>query len=553
MLTQLHIQNFALIRKMTLEFSPKLNVLTGETGAGKSILIDAIRYVLGERTSPHTKTQGAEPTRVEALFEIQNTSLWKHEVLSPFTEEEESLIIRRETSSEGKSRAWVNNRGVNQSILKQIGILLLDIHGQYDHQRLLDASSHLDLVDSFAKNEALKEQYKPLYENFAELKQRQMKLKKLEEGRERELDLLKYQVEEIEAVHPEEDEEDELKREQARFANAEKLYESTARILKFLEGEERSVSDLLQQAYRDVNQLAKLDESVDKVKSDYESCQLNFEEISREIREYQENLSFEPERFQEIEKRLDQIDLLKRKYGGSVSKVLAFYEESKQKYDELFNKGLYEKETEAQLSKVEPKLRKIAEQITETRKKAISLLKRTIEKELKDLQIANARFEAPLEKSTVSNSGCDRLEFMMTLNAGQEVMPLRKIISGGEASRVMLAMKKALIKVDPVETLIFDEIDANIGGRLGEVTGKKLKEIAGQRQVLLITHLPQIASFADCHFKVTKNVQKGVTLTDYQMIEGEARVQELAQMMSGKKETDISKKHAKEMLGRVKP
>ncbi len=550
MLTQLQVQNFALAEKARIEFSPALNVFTGETGAGKSILIDAIRFVLGERME--IKAPAGQVSWVEAAFEVRNSAIRKNEAASAFFEDDEDvLILRKEISAEGRSRIWINGKAATNASLKQLGTLLLDIHGQYDHQMLLDAGSHQDLCDRYAKNEKIQGEYAVLYEEYRTIKQRQEELSRLNEGRERELDLLKYQIGEIEAAKLEEGEEEELKAEQARFTNSEKLYEACSRILQFLEGEERSISDLLAQASRDVNSLARLDASQEKLKGEFENVQLSFEEISRSFRDYQENLSFEPERFQEIEKRLDQMDLLKRKYGGSISRVLEFLAVSKKRCDELVNKDLYEKEAAQKLKKILPSLEALADLLSASRKKAGQLLKKTIEAELGDLQIPYARFECKVEKTDFGPSGRDSVEFMISLNAGEALLPLRKIISGGEVSRVMLALKKALIKVDPVSTLIFDEIDANIGGRLGEVTGQKLKEIARERQVLLITHLPQIASFADLHIKVLKKTQGGRTVTEYKAIEGDERVRELAQMMSGRKETDISKKHAEEMLAKA--
>ncbi len=552
MLTQIQVQNFLLAGKASLPFSPELNVLTGETGAGKSILIDAIRFVLGERVE--VRPAEGQTASVEAVFELHDKALRGHEWLEPYKSEddEDVLILRKEVNLEGKSKVWINGRAATTAALKQIGSLLIDIHGQYDHQLLLDAASHLGLVDRYAKTEDLRKEYGEVYAGYHTLIQRREELAKLAEGRERELDLLKYQVEEIEKADLSESEEEELKTEQARFGNSEKLYEACSRALEYLEGEERSVSELLAKAQRDVSLLAKLDPSIENTKTEFENVQLGFEEMSRSLRDYQESLSFDPDRLSEIEKRLDLIDLLKRKYGSTVGKVLEFFENARRRFDELNNKEVYEKEIEQNLKKILPKLESLADQLTAGRKKAGVLLKKTIETELGDLQIPYAKFECGITQTDFSASGRDGVEFLISLNAGEPVMPLAKIISGGEVSRVMLALKKALIKVDPVGTLIFDEIDANIGGRLGEVTGQKLKEISQARQVLLITHLPQIASFADRHFKVAKKVKDGKTVTEYRVIEGEERVRELAQMMSGRKESEISKKHAEEMLSRAK-
>ncbi len=549
MLSSLRIENFALIDKIQIQFSPHLNVLTGETGAGKSILIDAIRFVLGERIE---RLGGSEPCLVEAVFEIEKKKLRSYPALEPFLgEDDELLILRKETGKDGRARALVNNRSVNNSTLKEIGDFLLDIHGQYDHQLLLNPVSHLELIDRFAKNENLKAEYQTIFDQYHDFCKRRDELKSLEEGRARQMDLLEYQIKEIEDAELVVDEEESLKTEQIRLANAEKLNELAARALGFLEEDDVSASGLIAKAFRDLANLAKLDPSLESAKIDYENTQLQFEEVIRLLRDYKENLSFDQDRFSEIEKRLDVLELLKRKYGASSAEILKFLEEIQKKYDDLSNSALYEKEADEQIKKILPKLSKLAGELTEKRKKAAGLVKRMIETELKDLGISHACFECRIEKQDFSREGQDNLEFMMSLNAGEPVLPMRKIVSAGEVSRVMLAIKKALSEVDPVHTLIFDEIDANIGGRLGTVTGKKLKEIAAARQVLLITHLPQIASFADRHFKVRKAVRGGKTYAEYYEIEGDERVKELSQMMAGKGETEISRKHAEEMLDKV--
>src|SRR3989338_4431701 len=316
MLTRLYVKNFALVREASLEFSPELNCLTGETGAGKSILIDAIRFVLGERME--IPAAAGETCTVEAVFEIQKRGpagklgcRLFHEALAPFVEPEEDVLILRKESSDTRTRILINNRAANNSSLKEIGRLLLDIHGQYDHQLLLDSASHLDLIDRFAKTGALLSEYQTLYQEYDTLRKRQEELRSLAEGRERELDLLKYQGDEIERAALREGEEEELKNEHLRFGNSEKLHELASRVLAFLEEDDRSVSDLLGQACREVNALVKLDPSLEGTKTGFENVQLEFEELSRSLRDYRENLSFDPERLAEIEKRLDLIEHLK--------------------------------------------------------------------------------------------------------------------------------------------------------------------------------------------------------------------------------------------------
>ena len=550
MLTQLHIKNFALIDDLTLEFSGQMNVLTGETGAGKSILIDAIRFVLGERMDGLRAEASDKPCQVEAAFELREDLLKAQPALEPYRAEEGLLILRREFS-QGKTRAWINNRLVPLAVLKETGTSLIDIHGQYDHQRLLDSTSHLDILDRLAKVDALKEDYRTLYVQYAQLRKEQEELAGLEEHKERELDVLKYQVDEIERAEIADLQEEELELERMRLANAEKLAEIVTHALAVLDENDTNADGFLSEAVRDLKGLVKFDSSVEKIKVDCEGVQYSLQETVRVLRDYREKLTFDPDRLRELEKKADLLEHLKRKYGGTHAKVLEFYREAKAKYDKLIDMDMTKSDLQKEIRDLEPKLREVALKFSEKRKKAGVSLKKIIESELKDLQIAHAEFEVRVEKADFSEAGMDRVEFLARMNPGQPMLAIAKIISGGEASRVMLAMKKALMEVDPVPVLIFDEIDTNIGGRLGHVTGQKLKSISGQRQVLLVTHLPQIASFADRHIKVTKSVQKGRTRVQYEVLEGEAKVRELAQMMSGQQESEISRRHAEEMLDRA--
>lgn len=550
MLTQLHIKNFALIEDLTLEFSAQMNVLTGETGAGKSILIDAIRFVLGERMEGLRAEASDKPCQVEAAFELREELLKNQSAFEPYLSEDGLLVLRREFSL-GKTRAWINNRLVPLSVLKEAGAYLIDIHGQYDHQRLLDSASHLDILDRLAKVDLLKEDYQELYEKYARLMKEQGELAALEEHKERELDVLKYQIDEIERSEIKGMNEEALELERMRLANAEKLAEIVSHALGVLDENETNADGFLSEAVRDLKSLVKFDSSIEKVKVDCENVQYSLQEVVGALRDYREKLTFDPDRLRELENKLNLLDHLKRKYGGTYAKVLEFYGEVKAKYGKLIDMDMAKSDLQKDILALEPRLREAALKFSAKRKKAGVLLKKAVESELKDLQIAHAEFEARIEESDYSSSGIDCVEFMARMNPGQPMLAIAKIISGGEASRVMLAMKKALMQVDPVPVLIFDEIDTNIGGRLGHVTGQKLKSISGERQVLLVTHLPQIASFADRHIKVTKSVEKGRTLVRYQLLEGEAKVRELAQMMSGQQESEISRRHAEEMLDRA--
>ncbi len=556
MLLQLTVRHFALIEELSLDFDSGLNVLTGETGAGKSIVIDALRLVLGERLEADPIRDKGAGCVIEAVFSVpEEAALNQASSLAGYLKPgDECLILKREINSEGRSKATINQQLVNLSDLKEAGCLLVDIHGQYDHQRIFEPSSHLDFVDRLsglghAKHSGhLLEDYQSQYRLYASLQNEKKNLLERREGRERAIDLLKFQIDEIDKVAPQEGEDLALQEERIRLAHAEKLSGIIERILDRLNENEASVSDQIAKVFRDFQEWSRIDPSAAKISASLEPLQLHLEEILAAAADYRDKLRFDPERLQELDFRLDRLEMLKRKYGGTLTAVLVFLEQARKDYDQLVNADVYEKDVETKLAECLPRLEKIADQITGIRRRSAAKLAESVKSELRDLGMRAARFECLLEKTDFGPLGRDQLEFLFSANPGESSKPLAAIASGGEASRIMLAIKRALAEVDCVGTLIFDEIDTNIGGRLGSVVGQKLKEIADGRQILLITHLPQIASFAARHFKVIKTVREGKTSVRYSVLTGPDRIRELAQMMSGEKETDISKIHAEEML-----
>ncbi|MBI4431154.1 MAG: DNA repair protein RecN [Candidatus Omnitrophica bacterium] len=470
MLEQIRVKNFALIDDLTLEFHPRLNVFTGETGAGKTILIDALSAVLGERLDLVSLRLKEEGCLTEAVFNVVKTTRTRGNVFG----------------------AWFGE----------------------------DAGKRRELEE----------------------------LRSLEAGREREIDLLKFQIGEISRVNPKPDEDAKLKEEHIRLANAEKLYEKAAHVVDRLSEGEGSAIEQIGQCSKFLSELAAIDSSLKPLTQEIESVESGLDEIARSVRDYQDSISFDADRLKAVEERIDALATVKRKYGGSLEAALTFLTESKKRLSLLENSEVRGKELEKSLAELETKVRRAGKKLSEERSEAAAKLKSLIERELKDLGIAHARFECRVEKSEPAETGCERVEFYISPNLGEEMLPLAKIISGGEASRVMLALKRALIDSDEIPTMIFDEIDTNIGGRLGSVVGEKLAEIAKKHQVLLVTHLPQIASFADQHIKVSKSVEGKRTKTHYAVIDSEARVRELAEMMAGEKKSEVATKHAREML-----
>ncbi len=553
MLAQLSIQNFGLIDKLSLEFGNELNILTGETGAGKSIIIDALRYALGDRFSASLVRDAQLPCTVEAVFDLSKKEFRTHPLFTEYlTNDDPNLIIHRAYLPDGKNKIKINGFAITVSQLKEIGNHLIDFHGPHDHQLLFSEDHHLDILDRLTKFDASKEEYRKIYFEYSRLRRKLNELQEMSGSRERELDLLSHQVKELGEVILDEKVYEELRQEQIKINNAEKLYEQANTFVQIFENDDTGVQKNLAQAFSVLRQLTHTDSNTSAWLDELARVQESSEGLLSQIRDYLASLSFEPERANEVNFKCDQYDTILRKYGPSLSDAKKFFAEAKSRYELLSNFEENNADLQNQITAVEKKLKQIAQKITKQRQKTAELLKETIEKELTELGIKHVQFEARVEPVEFHSHGQDKVTFYISPNAGVALKPLAEIVSSGEAARVMLALKKALMKVDPIPVLIFDEIDAQIGGRLGTITGKKLKEISQNRQVLLITHLPQIASFADTHFKISKSVKAGRALTNVEMLNKEERVKELAKMMSGEHESKISVTHAQEMLTKAK-
>jgi DNA repair protein RecN (Recombination protein N) len=552
MLTSVTIQNFGLIDNLALEFDPHLNILTGETGAGKSIVIDALRIALGERIQSSQLRDSTKNCVIEICFDLSKNALTKHELFTDYLTESPELIIQRTFQPDGKNKIKVNGLSLTINQLKELGKHLMDFHGAHDHQLLFSSDSHQMLLDKLIDFGKLIFNYQKQFENYAQLKQKLHQLQSLTQSRDREVDLLKHQIKELEQLPLDEKTYEELLQEQKRLVNAERLHEYLTQILGNLEEGENNPVDGIRRAFSPLRMLNQVDESTENFTNKLTEAQEALNDVAAELHSYADGLSFDPDSSRDIHKRCDTYEDICRKYGPSISEAKNFYESAKEKYQLLSNLEENNAQLANDLAKAQKGSNKIAEELSELRKKGALALKKTIEKELKELGINHVQFEARVERDELNSRGFDNITFYISPNAGEDLKPLSEIVSSGEAARVMLALKKALINVDPIPVLIFDEIDAQIGGRLGTVTGEKLKQISSIRQVILITHLPQIASYADAHFKVTKSVKNNRTSTHLEKLDKNARVKELAQMMSGQKETEISIKHAHDLLANAK-
>ena len=563
MLTELRIQNFAIIDKLELKFGPGLIILTGETGAGKSIILDAVTMLIGGRAETTLIRTEAEAALVEGLFNLKGPEKEAlHEILKreELLDDENYVTLTREVRREGRSVARVNGRTVNVSLLKELGALLVDIHGQTEHLSLLDTRAHLGLLDRYADVDGALKEYRGSYHKLLSVRRELKELRQAQAEAERRIDFLTYQADEIEAAKLKPGEDDELKQERDRLANAESLAEYAQQALAALDDgtpESPAASDLVGQAAQAMLGLAKIDTDHSGLSEQATALEETLSDLVRGLRDYLEEIEFNPKRLEEVEERLDLIFSLTRKYGGSIEKVIASGEEARKQLENISQASERIEELEVEETDL---LKKLAEQggiLSKKRQEAATDLGKSIEIELKDLRMAEAQFSTdfqtkddpagiPLEdgkRLAFDHNGYDRVEFLVAPNPGEGLKPLARIASGGETSRLMLALKNVLASADEIPSLIFDEIDQGIGGRVGLVVGQKLWHLARKHQVFCVTHLPQLAAFGDEHYQVQKMIREKRTLTRVELLNGETRLLELAQMLGQVGEATLQSAH----------
>ncbi len=559
MLLELRIENFAIIGHLDIRFGPGLVTFTGETGAGKSIILDAIMAVMGGRTETVLIRTGFDRALVEATFQLPESS--RQGILDvlmseDLVEDENYLTLSREIRREGRSVARINGHSVNVALLREIGSFLVDIHGQSEHLSLLNVNNHLGLLDRYAKSEALLETYRLTYRKLVHLRRELHRLKKSEEETSRQSELLNFQVAEIRSARLVSGEEKLLLVERDRLANAGSLAEFVQQSLALLEEstpETPSISEMFGQVVHSLNSLSKIDSSQNDLAVQADSIAENLSDLALSLRDYLDTIEFNPRRLEQVEDRLNLLHNILRKYGGSVAAVLEFENETAQRLDNLAHAG----EKIAELEKAEKELLGLIGNqgfaLSQYRKQAAATLCSQIEFQLNDLNMSGAQIRVKFGIQTSSSgvlmedgkqvafdeTGIDQIEFLIAPNPGEGFKPLVKIASGGETSRLMLALKHVLARADFVPTLIFDEIDQGIGGRVGFVVGEKLWQLARQHQVFCVTHLPQLAAFGEQHFRVSKQVDDGRTITSVEELSGSKQQEELAQMIGGVSEANL--------------
>lgn len=550
MLKAINIENIAVIEKCNIDFNEGFNCLTGETGAGKSIIIDSINAVTGQRTSKELVRTGCDKAFVSAVFEdISN------EVIEKLSEygidaSDDSVILSRSISADGKNTCKINGVTVNVSVLREIGNVLVNIHGQHDNQALLNPDSHCGFVDAFGGYENVLCDYRECY---LELRNVRRKLKSLttdENEKLRKIDLLKYQINEIEAANVIVGELESLSERREIVRNSEKLRLSLSMCLNLLSGDDNmpGAETMVSQSLQEFSTVSKLLQNNEKLLERFDFAVSEIADITAEIRDLNESLDFDPNELEKLEQRIDLIKSLNKKYGGDETAVLQYLDNAKEELQNITSSDEMIEDLEKQSEMLEDKLVEKGEKLTSVRTNAALQFSDKICEVLRYLEMPNVVFSVDIEPKIYSADGCDKVEFLISANKGQEPKPLSKIASGGELSRTMLAIKSVMADFDNCDTLIFDEIDSGISGKAADKVGRQLKQLSKLRQVLCVTHLAQIAAAADGHYQILKSTTETNTYTEVLPLEGDARVREIARIMSGTNMTENLYNSAKELI-----
>jgi DNA repair protein RecN (Recombination protein N) len=551
LLSELSIRNFAIIESLSISFEKGLTVLTGETGAGKSIIIDAVHLLAGGRGSYEFIRHGEEKAELEGLFQVENQHPCYEKAKELGIEIEDGMIVlRRDMTRSGKSVCRVNGKLVTIAILREFGSSLIDIHGQHEHQELMDESTHLSLLDQFGAQDiqpALYE-YTNVYRKYEDTVLRLKGLSENEQKMAHRLDLLQFQLEEIQKAELKLNEDEELFEEKTKLANFEKVFAALQSSYSALQGEQTGI-DWVGMAMGHLEDAAELDDDYKDMHESVSNCYYMLEDTSRSLRNFLDRMEYDPKRTNEIEERLTEINQLKRKYGKTIEDILEYSAKIEEEIETLQNKETHIHQLETELASLKKDLVLEAKQVTDLRQKWAKSLTKLIHRELKDLYMEKTIFEVQFKKvDHFLKNGQDHIEFFISTNPGEPLKPLAKIASGGELSRIMLALKSIFSIHQGVTSIIFDEVDTGVSGRVAQSIAEKIYKVSNNSQVLCISHLPQVAAMADTHLFIAKKITNGRTKTMVTPLNEKEKVSEIGRMISGVEITDITKRHAEELL-----
>lgn len=566
MLKSLLIKDYALIENINVDFSKGLNIITGETGAGKSILIDAMGLLLGDRASTQIIRKGAKKSVVEGIFDVSRNKNVEQFLLKNDIDYFDELIVRREVSIQGSNRCFLNDTPTPLALLKDIGNMLVDLHGQHEHQSLLRSVTHIDFLDEFAELSGLLSDYKKEHSKLSDIAKELFVLKNKENSLKEEREAYEFQIKEIDAVSPQTDEETTLKDDLNILENAEKLLFLTGDVYDRAYENENSVQDSLVTIESNLKELALIDNSFTEVSNEIESAIAIVNDISDFVRSYRTKVENDPAKLNEIRERLGALNLLKKRYGGTLNKVIEHRESIGKEYELTSNYKERIVELENNLENVRESTGEIANKISNERHKIATEIKGEVVQVLVELGISDSNFETKITNNLANDSsanfilvdekkfkfnskGFDEVEFLISTNLGEDLKPLSKVASGGEISRIMLALKTILAKSDKLPLLIFDEIDTGVSGRIAQKVGGALKSLSTFHQIIAITHLPQIASLSDEHFTVEKRKIGSRVVSSILKLNDDEKINEVAKLLSGEDITDAALKSAKELMG----
>ncbi|HEL2007303.1 TPA: DNA repair protein RecN [Streptococcus suis] len=550
MLLEVSIKNFAIIEQVSLNFENGMTILSGETGAGKSIIIDAMNLMLGARATTDVIRHGAGKAEIEGLFSFENSRALEQILLEQGIEVADELIIRREILQNGRSVSRVNGQMVNLSVLKQIGQYLVDIHGQHDQEELMKSQYHIRLLDSFGEDKfwSLKDRYQTTFDAYRSLRKRVLEKQKNEQEHKARIEMLEYQIAEIEAADLKSGEDIQLNQERDKLLNHKQIADTLTNAYALLDNEDFSSLNNLRSAMSDLQSLEEFDPDYKQLSSSLTEAYYVVEDVTKRLSDVVDNLDFDGNRLLQLESRLDLLNTITKKYGGTVDDVLDYFSKISEEYNLLTGNDLSGDDLEVQLKNLEKELVERAGQLSQSRHELATVLEDIIRQELQDLYMEKARFQVRFTKGKFNREGNETVEFYISTNPGEDFKPLVKVASGGELSRLMLAIKSAFARKEGKTSIVFDEVDTGVSGRVAQAIAQKIYKIGQYSQVLAISHLPQVIAIADYQFFIEKISDEHSTVSRVRLLTKEERIEEIAKMLAGDKITDAARNQAKELV-----